>query len=632
MAGNGHDTSPTRFDGVTAIDMIPRPAPLSYLEQQEQLQKAVRSKDAPQGEAYKTRTNPYLHHVREISGIKDPAKRMMKQYQTLRSAAMTWMWKKYESTRVYQCMPYWSEPRYPGDPGFRVVLTNRNASPSRAQRKRAKELQRLLSVGGKERERPGDLRKAPWDATWTRKADALPVTMTKWLRNYLPYGHAAIEIEASPNDPVAWFKTMDATTVRMVYQQEEGVDPEKQAPPYLPVIRPNLERPEYVVVDQTGAVAREYGYGELLFSIKNPISDEFSEGYGFSDLELVIELLLAEVMGIRYNREGFVDNNIPAGAAVLAGFSTETKEEFEAIVKDNVGGGPGKWFRMPMLMADDPQAKLEWVNFSNGVERQDMMWQNYIQFVVGCFSATLGIAPEEMGFTSIGGNSGTLNNPDPASRITQGRDKGLIPLLEAGEQTLTELVQLEEPSGDFEVRLSGMHPRDAMQESQLRQQRLDTYTTVDEERARDDMPPRRIPINVKKWRTVNRVLNDGWREKVDSDELEEAKLDIYYQLGGEFSLVDKLPTNLTQQQIVTQEMGDELSPEMDPADQFQQQMDAGPPPQWSERVDMNAWKADKEKQAMAQGQPEPGADDLQQQVPMQKGSGRGYRVFEVERA
>jgi hypothetical protein len=102
---------------------------------------------------------------------------------------------------------------------------------------------------------------------------------------------------------------------------------------------------------------------------------------------------------------------------------------------------------------------------------------------------------------------------------------------------------------------------------------------------------------------------------------------------------------------VTQEIGEDLSPQPDPADQWQSAMNQGPPPEWSERVDMNEWKAAKERDQQA-GQQEEAPEDFgppdKPQAPpggaMTLGKAlsstfnrargylsRGFRIFEVFR-
>lgn len=601
-------TPPKRGTGVTAIDLSPRASRLDNRFYEYDLAKAMADKYV-QGEAYRTRMNPVLSHLVELHGVKDRGARMTREMKMLRSASMVWTWKAYENTRVRQCSRWWTAPAYRGDAGWRIALSNRRSSPTRAQRKRMEEIEEVLRYGGKRRERPGDHRVAAWDATWTRAGDPLPVLMAKWIRNILTFGHGAIEIERSRKDPVVWMAAMDASMVRMVHQLEEGVDPAVQASPYVPFLRPNLKRPEYVVLDDRDMVNREYGYGELVYTIQNPISDLYSEGYGYSELELVIELLVSVVMGVRYNREAFVDNKIPTGALLMKSISAEQREAFEQIVRDNVGGGPGKWFRLPVLLGEEPTSELQWVGFSNGAERQDMMWKEYLSFVLAALTSVCGIALEELGFQSFVTQQGTLSNPDPYSRIENSQDKGLVPLLELCKGTLNEVVAIIEPSGDYEIDLMAMRPRDAAQESQLRRERLDTYTTVNEERTWEDLPPRRIPINLPLWRKTERIVREGWEAKVPLDELIDGMHEVYYKAGGEYSIVDMLPTNLSQQQIVTQEIGEDLAPQPDPVDQWQSAMNQGPPPEWSERVDMNEWKAAQEK-AQQGGQQEEAPEDF----------------------
>lgn len=602
-----------------------------------------------QGAAYRTRANPVFNHTRETAGIRDSGSRMTQEFRMLRSASMTWAWKMFENTRVSQCVRWFSQPTFRGDVGWRVALARRGSSPTRAQRQRMEQISRTFTDGGSRRERPGDNRSAAWDSTWTRRGEPLHVLLVKCLRDLLTFGQCAIEIEASRKDPVAWMAAMDASKVRMVRQAEAGVEPGLQAPPYVPFLRPNLARPEFVVLDDAGNVNREYGFGELLFKLLMPVSDVNFDGYGLSLLELVIELLVAEVLGIRYNREAFVDNKIGAGALLLRDISQEQREGFEQIMRDNVGGGPGKWFRMPVILGEGPQSDAQWIAFNNGLVRQDMMWQNYIQWVMGAICAVCSIAMEEMGFTSPMSGAGALNNPDPQSRISNSQDKGLVPLLELCCAILNEILELIEPSGDFVVVFDNLRPRDAALEADLRQRRLDTITTIDEERAWDDLPKRRIPTSVGLWNLCMRVCATGWGKQFDDQEIDEGCHEIYYKSGGEYSISGMIPTNPAQMQVVTQEIGSELSPE----DERDQGMMDGQPGQ----MPPGQFQAGEQQGDNADGPPhfppgtfQPNDEQLQQDdqgqdpqdenvIPIQKAyrmlgsstrsNDQRYRVFEV---
>ena len=607
-----------------------------------------------QGAPYRTRSNSIFNHTRETAGIKDRGQRHAREMAMLRSASRTWAWQMFENTRVSQCVRWFSKPAFRGDAGVTVGLAKRGASPSRAQRKRIEEIEKVLHKGGDERERPGDMVRGSWDYTWTRRGEGLAVLLVKALRDLLALGHCAIEIESSRNARVAWMGAVDASRVRMVHQKERGVDPSRQEAPYVPFLRPDLSRPSYVMLDDNNNVAREYGGNELLFTTMLPVTDESMQGYGLSLLELVMELLVAEVMGIRFNREAFVNNRIPVGALMLRNISTEQREAFEQIVKDNVGGGPGKWFRMPILLGEDPAADAQWVSFNNGLERQDMMWQNYIQWVIGGICAVCMIAMEEMGLTSPMSASGSLNNPDPHSRIASSQDKGLVPLLELCCAICNEILSLIEPSGEFEVQFESMRPRDAAQEADLRQRRLDTITTVDEERAWEDLPKRRIPVDVDLWNACKRICVTGWSKQFDDQEIDEVSHEIYYKGGGEYSMSGMIPTNPAQANVVMQEMGSGLTPE-DERDQGampgqmppgafgdQQQAPGGMGPQDDE------WELDDAGEA-TDGQSEPSPELQGEQaapapepIPIRKAfqmigrsgrrDGQRFRIFEVRAA
>lgn len=562
--------------GITPTPTYPDPripvrGPVGFVTEGELISKALSRKALPggtDGAAYRTRLNPVLNHSTEMAGIRGRSQAMQVQWAMLRSASSTSFYSAYLHTRLNQLDNWTGRQRYWGDTGWSIKLRDRKATPSAPQRKRAAQIQDIIDQGGTLRDRPADGRRAVWDSTYTRIADPFPRLVRRMMRDALIIGHGAIEIERSADEktPLAWLGALDAASVRMTRIEEEGTK-HVWMPPYHPMLRPKLKPADYVVVDEVGKVVREYAYGELAYLIKNPITDEWSDGYGYSDLERLVGELAGISLGIQYNREAFTENHIPPGILVLKQFTEDTRQDIERTIRSNVGGGPGKWFRLVTLLGEQDGSDATFVPLKSGAERQDMMWERYLTFLICLGSAVLQIAPEEMGFQSFVSKGG-LGGENPKERIVHSMDKGLYSHLAWLEYGLTEqLVWLEDPDREFALEFENVRDRDMEKElGQARERLQNGITVVAEERAMMDLRPLRIPTDPELWEMTERAVT-GIRDTLsDDDEAKDIAHQVYVEAGGRYSCIDQIPLNITMSQYVQQEIGQGYLANLHPED------------------------------------------------------------------
>lgn len=344
------------------------------------------------------------------------------------------------------------------DLGFKIKLRNASASPSKAAKARIEEMQRFITQCGVE------------DGHQYR--DTFSQYLRKVGRDTLTLGHDATEILPNGRGEPAAFVAVDATTIRLAEDVPEN---------------DNLKPEEVIRYVQTfnNQVVTEYTFDEMAFGVRLPTTDIENQGYGMSELEMLTEVITNLLNIYQYNGNFFSSNSLPRGMINLRGdVSTEMLEGFRRHWYAMLSGVEGSWLT-PIANSKDG---IEFVNMQ-GQSNNDMQMQAWHEMMVRCATAVFSISPDEIGF-GMGpmGMTSSLNAPTNTDKVTEGRERGLLPLLHHFQHNLNNhIIRRIDPDFTFEfVGLSGM-TRD--QQTTQANAQVTTYRTIDEIRAEEDLAP-----------------------------------------------------------------------------------------------------------------------------------------------
>jgi len=370
--------------------------------------------------------------------------------------------------RVNQIASFASTQRSRYGLGFEVVLKDTAKSPTEGEVKRAKEIEKLLlEAGGKHG--PGGFE--PFLRMITRDS--------------LTYDQVNFEVMSSAggrvsgNHKPSGFIPVDAATIRRAKPTLRELDKGRRDP----------DRSVYVqVVDDE--IVNEYSYEEMAFGVRRPRTSLFVNGYGYPELEELINVITNLLNAETYNAVNFT-NGVHA-STILALKSRMDARAFTAFKRDimSMMVGPRNAKRTPIIQLDPSREFGEDLkSISLGQSNRDMEYSSWVNWLLKISAAVFQIDPAEIGFVyGNEGSSSMLNQRGPEERIAHSMDKGFRPLIRAVQSWINHwIVEPLEP--EFGFRFVGFDSLSEFHKVDLDVKRIRSYMTINEIRAEHDLPP-----------------------------------------------------------------------------------------------------------------------------------------------
>lgn len=307
-------------------------------------------------------------------------------------------------------------------------------------------------------------------------ADDFDTFVRKIIDDSLTLDQATFEVPRSKGgQPVEFFAT-DGSTFRIADSYED-----EQAKKEMLI---NGYAPSYVQI-YNGNILAEFYPWELCFGVRNPSTSIYSNGYGRSELEDMIQTVTAILNADSYNANFFKVGSAPKGILKYTGnINPNTVEDFRRQWTAQVAGVMNM-HKIPMINAD----KLDFI--STGESNKDMEFSQFQEFLIKISCAMYKIDPAEVGFpmqgtaapSGLGGDGGTKE------KLNYSRSKGLKPLLRKVEKWLNKYV-VEPLDPAYELKFVGIEDDDD-EDSELERdiKAVSNYMTLNELRAKRNMPP-----------------------------------------------------------------------------------------------------------------------------------------------
>jgi len=180
-------------------------------------------------------------------------------------------------TRSAQVSSFGQRQRDKYEPGFGVMLRDDKASPTRIDNTRMRTLEDFLLQTG---------------FNWHPGRDNFRTFLRKLTGDSLTLDQGCFEIQRNKKGLPAAFYALDGATFRMA-DVPPGADSQL-----------DMEQVKYVqVYDEI--IISEFAAHELCFGVRNPRSDIRVNGYGFSELEMLINVITATLWSFEYNKRQF---------------------------------------------------------------------------------------------------------------------------------------------------------------------------------------------------------------------------------------------------------------------------------------------------------------------------------------
>lgn len=308
-------------------------------------------------------------------------------------------------------------------------------------------------------------------------ADTFETFIGKIVQDSLTLDQATAECVRNKKGDLVEFFATDGSSYRIAdsFEEEQHTKfKEKQIKGYTP---------SYVQLYQNNIIAEFYPW-ELIWGVRNPMTDIRTNGYGKSELEDMIQTVTAILQSDFYNANFFKVGSAPKGILKYSGnINQNTVEDFRRQWVAQVAG-VSNMHKMPIINAD----KMDFINLQQN--NKDMEFSKYQEFLIKISCALYKIDPSEIGFPMSGSSdSKPMFEGNNEARLKYSRDKGLKPLLKKIESWINKWIIYQlDPS--FEFRFVGIDDINS-QKDDLDQdiQRLSNFMTVDEIRAKYNMEP-----------------------------------------------------------------------------------------------------------------------------------------------
>lgn len=292
---------------------------------------------------------------------------------------------------------------------------------------------------------------------------------------------------------------VDSATIRIALRKylDSGLMPKSSTAldanvVYDPVQRNNITAPFQVpdlerafVQVMNGQIVREYTSDEMAFVTAWPRTDVNVAGYGFSEIEQLVQTITAILFASEYNRRFFSVGSSPKGVLnVKANMNQAQMDGFKKAWLAQLSGLSGSW-RTPIVAAE---GGLEFVNMQQ--TNREMEFAKYNDFLIKVACAVYQIAPEEINFSSqtSATGQGAVFESKSELRLKASRDKGLVPLLTFFENMLNrEIMRYVDPG--YEIVFVGLDGGTELDAVELYEKELKTFKTLNEVRKENDLPP-----------------------------------------------------------------------------------------------------------------------------------------------
>ncbi len=391
--------------------------------------------------------------------------------------------------RVSQVAAFSAPYRLTKSLGFEIKHRDPEHQTTRSEKLFIKEFEHFIARCGKP-DATREITKGAWDDFDT--------FLRKLVRDSLTFDQATFEIVPDRAGRPCAFMAVDASTIRIAVTEEDlagvgaGDVPLETARRAIenPLIGPygrsrHIAPPariDYVQVFQ-GQIVNTYAKEELAFCIRNPRTDLYANGYGFSELEQLVLTVTSILWAEEYNRNFFRNGSIPKG---ILNFRSDTPdpeslEAFKTYWTAQMTGVQNAW-RLPMFQSEG----LEYINLQQS--NRDMEFTQWVEYLLKLATALYGMDPSEINFDIARGSSSQPLFESPSEhRLSDSKENGLRPLLRFIARMINRHI-LHPIDDHFHFDFVGLDELSEPEKMQMRTQEITTYKMVDEVRAEADLP------------------------------------------------------------------------------------------------------------------------------------------------
>lgn len=394
---------------------------------------------------YKPKTYIYSPEQEFYTGLGYKASTRSTTYQILRSMGRVPIISTIITTRIDQIQNYINFTSDMQRPGWtiRKKMDRFGESDGKLTDDDKREIDRIATF----------LEEGGIGSKWDTSRDDFDVFVRKFVRDSLELDQACSEHQRARDGSLVGFFAADSATIRML----ETIDPRNNFKHDYKPIKGHL--PVYAQVynnrileDRDTREQIVFYPWEMSFQIRNQTSDMRTNGYGVSELEILIDIITWLLYGMQYNGNFFKQGSNPKGFFTIKGNANQAvlndfRQAWRAMV-----AGVSNSHKIPIFEGQD----INWVDMQHS--NKDMEFQMWNEFLMLMTCAVYRIDPSEAGFRFK--QQGDIFGQDgQRERLEHSKDKGLKPLLSMLQKEINKY-KVSELNPKFEFVWTGIDIED----------------------------------------------------------------------------------------------------------------------------------------------------------------------------
>lgn len=341
--------------------------------------------------------------------------------------------------RTLQVAQFAKRPLFDGDMGFRVVPKEARHSPTPAEAREARRIEKMLLGTG-----------VVYNPA---RQDTLRTALQKLVWNTYVYDAMVVEPVFDARGRLLEWYVLDGGTIQRtnpsIYQPQT---PEGK-----------LSAPISYVQVLNEQVVAEWAADELIYVVRNPSPYIHRYGYGQPELELLLTPITIEIEILTWANALLQNSSVPEGLLILksarkelpnffAGGSAQTWEDLIRKARQELAGAQnaGRIAVLQIPPGDDATYIQE------DLKNREMPFAGLFELVQNIICAYMGISPAELDIVkgAMRKGSSLVQSEARASELRYSRQNGLVSLLGALGDVLNRLVEMENP--EFTVMWEGV--------------------------------------------------------------------------------------------------------------------------------------------------------------------------------
>lgn len=389
------------------------------------------------------------------------------------------------------CSPY-RLSRHASGLGFEIKHKNPDRPMTQSEKRFAAELEQFILYCGRPRKNQyGD------------KREDFETFTKKFLRDLLELDQGCFEIVPDRKGRPFEVIPVDGTTIRIAAEdpymnaglrrlQNEAIQsavPRLGArgnwPQYAHRNRRWRTKVSHVQVIR-GQIETLYKDGEMAFCIMNPRTDLHINGYGQSNVELLIRVITAHLYAEQHNLNVFKQGSLPKALINIVGEQVDPAmmESFRRQWHSQLTGVQNA-FKTPILSGPEVQyIPMQGTN-------RDQEFNNWINYLIRLHCAVWQIDPAEISF-ELTASQGQFAPPQYETaaewKIKKSKDRGLRPLLRYYAYVINKFI-IDKVDDHFYLDFVGLDELSQKDRLELRQQEATIFKTINEVRESENLPP-----------------------------------------------------------------------------------------------------------------------------------------------